>query len=232
MTEKKFQPLKPVRETRHAVHDIFNVEFRLLRKYMITYPILSLAVPFLLGLIFGGLLQADITWYLILCMTGFTLPLPFGLNMGIPSYVTIAICIPLQIFIIYAAVTWINSIKEYPRAEPYLKNMEKKFEPITNAVAGQGGIGLIGLMAVFTFIFGWIPIIIIHLVLNLTVGTTMKAAILGVLLAGLVYLAIFEGLATVIPYPFLIISVMMLLITVVGMGISKMLARRSKKSSN
>jgi hypothetical protein len=232
MADRKIQPLKPVRETRHAIHDIFNVEFRLLRKYMITYPILSLAVPFLIGLIFGGLLQADITWFLILCMTGFMLPLPFGLKMGIPSYVTIAICIPLQIFIIYAAVTWLSSIKEYPRAEPYLKKMEKKFEPITNVVAGQGGIGLIGFMAVFTFILGWIPIIIIHLVLNLKVGTTMKAAILGVLIAGLVYLAVFEGLLSVIPYPFLIITIMMVLITIVGMGIQKILARRSKKSSN
>jgi hypothetical protein len=231
MKERKFQPLKPARETRHAIHNIFNIEFRLLRKYMITYPILSLTIPFLIGLIFGGLLQADITWYLILCMTGFMLPLPFGLQMGIPSYVTIAICIPLQIFIIYAAVTWISSVKEYPRAEPYLKKLEKKFEPITNIVAGQGGIGLIGSMAVFTFILGWIPIIIIHLVLNLKVGTTMKAAILGVLIAGLVYLAVFEGLLSVIPYPFLIITVMMILITIVGMGIQKILARRSKKSN-
>ena len=86
MKERKFQPLKPVKDTRHAVHDIFNVEFGLLRKYMVTYPILTLAIPFLIGLLFGGLLQSDITWYLILCMTGFTLPLPFGLNMGIPSY--------------------------------------------------------------------------------------------------------------------------------------------------
>ena len=116
MKERKFQPLKPVKDTRYAIHDIFNVEFGLLRKYMVTYPILTLAIPFLIGLIFGGLLQANITWYIILCMTGFTLPLPFGLNMGIPSYVTIAICIPLQIFIIYAAVTWISSIKEYPLA--------------------------------------------------------------------------------------------------------------------
>ena len=229
MKERKFQPLKPVKDTRHAVHDIFNVEFGLLRKYMVTYPILTLAIPFLIGLIFGGLLQADITWYLILCMTGFTLPLPFGLNMGIPSYVTIAICIPLQIFIIYAAVTWISSIKEYPRAEPYLKNMEKKFESITNVVAAQRGFGLIGFMAMFTFILGWIPIIVIHLVLNLTVSTTMKAAILGVCIAGLVYLAMFEGFLSVIPYPFLIIAVMMLLITVVGMGIQKFLARKSKK---
>lgn len=229
MKERKFQPLKPVKDTRHAIHDIFNVEFGLLRKYMITYPILTLAIPFLIGLIFGGLLQADITWYIILCMTGFTLPLPFGLNMGIPSYVTIAICIPLQIFIIYAAVTWISSIKEYPRAEPYLKNMEKKFEPVTNAVAGQHGFGLIGFMALFTFILGWIPIIIIHLVLGLTVSTTMKAAILGVFIAGLVYLLIFEGFLAVLPYPFLIIAIMMGLITAVGMGIQKFLARRKSK---
>ena len=110
-----------------------------------------------------------------------------------------------------------------------MKNMEKKFEPVTNAVAGQHGFGLIGFMALFTFILGWIPIIIIHLVLALTVGTTMKAAILGVFIAGLVYLLIFEGFLAVLPYPFLIIAIMMGLITAVGMGIQKFLARRKSK---
>ena len=228
MKERKIQPLKPVRETRSAIHDIFNVEFRTLRKYMNSYPLIALAIPFLLGLIAGGLLKGEISRYLILCMTGFVLPLPFGLKMGIPSYVTIAIVVPLQIFIVYAAVTWLQSIRDYPRAEPYMKKMEKKFEPITKIVAGQGGFGLTGSMAIFTFILGWIPIVAVSFFLNLTIRTTMKAAIIGIALAGLIYLFSFEGFLTVLPYPFLVITIMMIIFTILGIVIQKVLGRRSK----
>ena len=201
--------MKRVRTARQGFHSMFSTEITSLRRFLDTYPLLTLGITFLIGTIVGGVLSAWPSQFVILAVLGgFGFANALGSTLGLPSYVSIGLVVPILAFTTYAGLRILHSIDQYDRVAPYLVGMRKKYGPIsTYIVAHAGAFGVIGIITVSTFLIGWWVTIIIAYLLDVKVSTAMKGTGIGLLIGAFVFWTSYEGLMHWLPNPLTITAI-------------------------
>lgn len=176
---------------------------------MDSYPLLTLGLTFLTGTIIGGLLSAWPSQFVILALLGgFSFAIPHGSSIGLPSYVSTGLVVPILAFTTYAGLRILHSIDQYDRVAPYLVSMRKKYGPIsTYLVTHAGAFGVIGIITLSTFLIGWWVTIIIAYLLDAKVSTAMKGTGVGLLIGAFFFWASYEGLMHWLPNPLIITAI-------------------------
>jgi len=201
--------MKSVRRTREGVYSMFAMEIVSLRLFLDTYPLLTLGLAFLIGVIVGGLLRAWPSEFVILALLGgFGFAIALGSTVGIPSYISIGLVVPILAFTTYAGLRVIYSIEEDPRVASYLASMRKKYGPTSTYLVNYIGVfGIVGVIALSTFLIGWWLTVVISYLLDVRVRTAMKGTCLGLLVGAIVFWGSYEGLMRWIPNPLIITAI-------------------------
>ena len=201
--------MKRVREARQGFYSMFSTEITALRQFLDSYPLLSLGITFLIGTIVGGLLSAWPSQFVILALLGgFGFANALGSTLGIPSYVSIGLVIPIIAFTTYAGLRILHSIEQYPRIAPYLVRMRRKYSPTSTYLVTHAGVfGIVGVIALSIFLIGWWVTIIIAYLLDVKVSTAMKGTGVGLLIGAFVSWASYQGLMRWIPNPLIITAI-------------------------
>jgi MFS family permease len=201
--------MERVRRARQEFHSTFSTEMISLRRFLDTYPLLALGITFLVGTIVGGLLSAWPSQFVILALLGgFSFAIALGSTLGIPSYVSIGLVVPILAFTTYAGLRILRSIDQYDRVAPYLMSMRKKYNPISTYLVTHAGVfGVIGIITISTFLIGWWVTIIIAYLLNVKVSTAMKGTGIGLLIGAFFFWVSYEGLMRWIPNPPIITAI-------------------------
>jgi len=189
-----------------------------LRRFLDAYPLLSVGLVFLIGVIVGGLLSAWPSQFVILTLLGgFGFAIALGSTLGIPSYVSIGFVVPILAFTTYAGLRILHSIENYARLAPYLLSVRKKYGPTSlYLVEHVGAFGVVGVIALSTFVIGWWVTIIVAYLLNTKVSTAMKGAGLGLVIGAFFFSASFEGLTRWIPDPRIITAITLIFFIVLA----------------
>ena len=198
-----------IRKARQAFYSTFSTEITSLRRFMNTYPLLTIGLTFLIGTIVGGLLSAWPSQFVILALLGgFGFAIALGSTLGLPSYVSIGLVVPILAFTTYAGLRILHSIDQYDRVAPHLASVRKKYGPIsTYLVTHAGAFGIVGVIAVSTFLIGWWVTIVIAYLLDVKVSTAMIGTAVGLLVGAFVFWASYEGLARWVPNPLIITAI-------------------------
>ena len=149
--------MQGIRNARQALYMTFSPEIVSLRRFLNAYPLLSIGAVFLIGVIVGGLLSAWPSQFVLLSLLGgFGLAIAHGSTIGLPSYVSVALAVPILAFATYAGLRVLRSVEQYPRTAPHLMRLKRKYLPISDyLLVHVGSIGITGILAFSTFLIGW-----------------------------------------------------------------------------
>ena len=76
-----------IRKSREVFYSIFSPEIESLRRFLDAYPLLTVGIVFLIGVIVGGLLRAWPSQFVLLYLLGgFGLAIANGSTIGLPGY--------------------------------------------------------------------------------------------------------------------------------------------------
>jgi len=207
-----------IRKVEQAFHSIFSPEIQSVRRFLDAYPLLSIGIVFLIGVIVGGLLRAWPSQFVILSLLGgFGLAIAQGATIGLPGYVSAALVVPILAFATYASLNVLRSIDQYSRAAPYLVRLKRKYLPISNYLLAHAGvIGITGVLAFSTFLIGWWVTVMIACLLNVKVSSTMEGTGVGLLVGAFVFWASYQGLLRWIPNPIIITAITLVVFFALG----------------
>jgi hypothetical protein len=198
-----------IRKTRQVFYSMFSPEMESLRGFLDAYPLLSIGIVFLIGVIVGGLIRAWPSQFVLLSLLGgFGLAIAQGSTIGLPTYVSVALVVPILAFATYASLRVLRSVEQYSRAAPYLTRLKRSYLPISNYLLAHAGvIGVTGVLAFSTFLIGWWVTVMIAYLLNVKVSSTMKGAAVGLVVGAFVFWASYQGLLRWIPNPIIITAI-------------------------
>ena len=207
-----------IRKGREAFYSIFSPEIESLRRFLDTYPLLTIGIVFLTGIVVGGLLRAWPSQFVLLSLLGgFGLAIANGSTIGLPGYVSVALVIPILAFATYASLRVLRSVEQYPRAAPHLFRLKRKYLPVSNYLLAHAGIvGITGVLAFSTFLIGWWVTVMIAYLLNVKVSSTMKGTGVGLGVGAFVFWASYQGLLRWIPNPIVITAVTLIVFSAIG----------------
>ena len=186
-----------------AFYSMVSPELELLRRFLDAHPLLSIGIVFLIGVIFGGLLRAWPSQFVLLSLLGgFGLAIAHGATIGLPAYVSVALVVPILAFATYATLSVLRSVEQYSRAAPYLTHLKRKYLPISSYLLARAGpIGITDVLAFSTFLIGWWVTVMMAYLLNARVSSTMKGTGVGLGVGAFVFWASYQGLLRWIPNP-------------------------------
>jgi hypothetical protein len=128
LSRKRLSILRYLSNIRDVFCAAFPIEVPYLRSFINKYPFLTLGIAFFFGLFFGGILRAKISQFVILSLLGgFAFAIPYGTRIGLPSFLSILLVIPIHAFTAYAAIRIIRAFEHYPKIEPYLTKFKDKY---------------------------------------------------------------------------------------------------------
>ena len=218
-----------IRKTRKAFYSTFSPEIESLRRFLDAYPLLTIGIVFLIGVIVGGLLKAWPSQFVLLSLLGgYGLAIVNGSAIGLPSYVSVALVVPILTFATYASLRVLRSVEHYPRAAPHLMRLKTKYLPISNYLLAHAGIvGISGVLAFSTFFIGWWVTVVIAYLLNVKVSSTMKGAGVGLVVGAFVSWVSYQGLLGWMPNPIVIIAITL----IVSSAICRIILHKAEQSS-
>jgi hypothetical protein len=218
-----------VRKVRLEVYSTFSPEIESLRKFLDAYPLLSIGIVFVFGVIVGGLLSAWPSQFVLLSLLGgFGLAIARGATIGLPGYVSVVLVVPILAFATYASLNVLRSVEQYSRAAPYLTRLKRKYLPISNYLLAHAGfIGITGILAFSTFLIGWWVTVMIAYLLNVKVSSTMRGTGVGLVVGALVFWASYQGLSQWMPNPITITA----LTLVIFFALGRLILRKAEQSS-
>lgn len=220
-------------DARNAFYSTFSVEINHLRTFMNEYPLLTLSLPFFLGLVVGGVLNATISQFVIISLVGgFPLARLYGLSIGLPVVVSNLLVVPVLLFASYATVRILWEIENYPRVAQYLTKVKKRYGPGARFLAVHAGkIGVGGALALCTFLIGWWVAVVLSYVLDVDVKTTMKASALGLLIGAGVSWVSYEGLIKWLPNPLVVTGVLIIIFAAIARVLGTVAKREAASKS-
>ncbi len=226
--------MERIRKARQAFNSTFSPEVESLRRFLNAYPFLTIGIMFLSGVIVGGLLSAWPSQFVLLALLGgFDLAIVHGSTIGLPSYVSVALVVPILAFATYASLRVLRSIEQYSRAAPHLMRLKKKYAPLSNYVLAHAGvIGISGVLAFSTFLVGWWVTVMIAYFLNLKVSTTMKGTGMGLVVGAFVFCASYQGLLRWVPNPFIITAITLIVFSAMARVMLHKVEHASQKLPN
>jgi len=207
-----------IRKVRRTVYSTFSPEIESLRKFLNAYPLLSIGIVFVVGVIAGGILSAWPSQFVLLSLVGgFGLAIAHGSTIGLPGYVSVALVVPILAFATYASLRVLRSVEQYSRAAPYLTRLKRKYLPISNYLLAHAGvIGITGVLAFSTFLIGWWVTVMIAYLLNVKVSSTMKGNGVGLVVGAFVFWTSYQGLLRWIPNPIIITGITLIVFFALG----------------
>ena len=208
--------MSSARKFSKSVYSMFALEIVSLRLFLDAYPLTALGLAFFLGIIIGGLLSAWPSQFVILALLGgFGLAIALGSTLGIPSYVSIGLVVPILAFTTYASLRILYSIDADPRVASYLLSVRKRYGPTSTYLVNHVGVfGIVGMIALSTFLIGWWLTVIISYLLAVRVDTAMKGTGIGLLVGAFIFWASYEGLARWIPNPLIVTAITVVIFSV------------------
>jgi hypothetical protein len=112
---------------------------------------------------------------------------------------------------------------------PYLLSVRRKYgSTSTYLTRHAGAFGVIGVIALSTFLIGWWVTVIVAYLLDVKVSTAMKGAGVGLLTGAFVFWASYEGLMQWVPNPMIVTAITL----VSSFGLAKIIAYKIGKSNN
>ena len=206
------------RKTQQVFYSTFSTEIDSVRKFFDTYPLLGVGIIFLSGVIVGGLLSAWPSQFVILALLGgYGLAIAQGSTIGLPSYLSAALVVPILAFATYASLRVLRSIEQYSRTAPHLARLKSKYYPLSNYLLVHAGpVGITGVLAFSTFLIGWWVTVMIAFLLNVKVASAMKGAGVGLAVGALVFWASYQGLSRLVPNPIAIAAITLILFFAMG----------------
>ena len=207
-----------IRKVRRAVYSTFSPEIESLRRFLDAYPLLSIGIVFVIGVIVGGLLSAWPSQFVLLSLLGgFGLAIARGSTIGLPGYVSAALVVPILAFATYASLSVLRLVEQYSRAAPYLTRLKRKYLPISNYLLSHSGfIGITGVLAFSTFLIGWWITVMIAYLLNVKVSSAMRGTGVGLVVGAFVFWASYQGLLRWIPNPVIITAITLIIFFALG----------------
>ena len=207
-----------IRKSGEAFYSIFSPEIESIRRFLDAYPLLTIGIVFLIGVIVGGLLRAWPSQFVLLSLLGgFGLAIANGSAIGLPSYVSVGLVVPILAFATYASLRVLRSVEQYPRAAPHLKRLKRKYSPVSNYLLAHAGVvGITGVLAFSTFLIGWWVTVMIAYFLNVKVSSTMKGTGVGLIVGAFVFWVSYEGLLRWMPNPIVITAVTLIVFSAIG----------------
>ena len=207
-----------IKKSRQVFYSIFSPEIESLRRFLDAYPLLTIGIVFLIGVIVGGLLKAWPSQFVLLSLLGgFGLAIANGSTIGLPDYVSVALVVPILAFATYASLRVLRSVEQYPRAAPHLMRLKRKYLPISNYLLAYAGIvGITGVLAFSTFLIGWWVTVMIAYFLNVNVSSTMKGTGVGLVVGAFVFWAAYQGLLRWLPNPVVITAITLIVFFAIG----------------
>ena len=207
-----------IRKIREAFYSIFSPEIESFRRFVDAYPLLTIGIVFLIGVIVGGLLRAWPSQFVLLSLLGgFGLAIANGSTIGLPGYVSVVLVVPILAFATYASLRVLRSVEQYSRAAPHLMRLKRKYLPISNYLLAHAGfIGITGILAFSTFFIGWWVTVMIAYLLNTRVSSTMKGTGIGLVVGAVVFWTSYEGLLRWLPNPIIITAITLIIFFALG----------------
>jgi hypothetical protein len=207
-----------IERVRQILYSVFSPEIELLRRFLDTYPLLSVGIIFLSGVIVGGLLSTWPSQFVLLALLGgYGLAIAQGSIIGLPSYLSAALVVPILAFATYASLGVLRSIDQYPRTARHLTRLKSKYYPISNyLLAHAGPIGITGILAFSTFLVGWWVTVMIAYLLNVEVSSTMKGTTIGLAVGAFVFWVSFQGMSRWLPNPIMISAFILIVFFAMG----------------
>jgi len=207
-----------IQRARQMLYSVFSPEIELLCRFLDAYPLLSVGIIFLGGVIVGGLLSAWPSQFVLLALLGgYGLAIAQGSIIGLPSYLSAALVVPILAFATYASLTVLRSIEQYSRSARHLTRLKSKYYPISNyLLAHAGPIGITGVLAFSTFLVGWWVTVMIAYLLNVEVSSTMKGTGVGLAVGAFVFWASYQGMSRWMPNPIMISAIILIAFFAIG----------------
>ena len=218
-----------IRKSREAFYSVFSPEIESLRRFLDAYPLLTIGIVFLLGVIVGGLLKAWPSQFVLLSLLGgFGLAIANGSAIGLPGYVSVALVVGILAFATYASLRVLRSVEQYSRAAQHLVRLKRKYLPISNYLLAHAGVvGITGILAFSTFLLGWWVTVMIAYLLNVKVSSTMKGTGVGLVVGAFVSWVSYQGLLGWIPNPIVIIAITLIISSAIG----RMIIHKAEQAS-
>jgi hypothetical protein len=218
-----------IRKSREKFYLIFAPEIESFRRFLYGYPFLTIGIVFLIGVIVGGLLRAWPSQFVLLSLlAGFGLAIANGSTIGLPSYVSVALVVPILAFATYASLRVLRSVEQYPRAAPHLMRLKKKYLPISNYLLAHARIvGITGVLAFSTLLVGWWVTVMIAYLLNVKVSSTMKGTGVGLVVGAVVFWVSYQGLLRWMPNPIVITAITLIVFSAIG----RIIIHKAERSS-
>jgi hypothetical protein len=211
---------------------IFSVEAAYLKSIMEGHSTLALSIAFFCGLIMGGILATPISHFVLIAIIGgFAFAILYGHSVGLPTFLSCFLVVLINALTAYATLKIMRIIERYPRVKPYLEKLRGKYEDEAMFLFKHAGKHLMGVLALFTFLFGWWAAVVFAYILNIDAPTAMKASVLGLLFGAGVSWATYEGLIKIVLNPILAVVVTIIIFGVVVKIVSKMAENERNNAS-
>jgi hypothetical protein len=171
-----------------------------------------------MGVIVGGLVSAWPSQFVLLSLLGgFGLAIVHGSTIGLPSFVSVGLVVPILAFASYASLRVLHSLGQYSLTAPYLLRIKERYDPLSKyLLAHTSIIGITGILAFSTFFIGWWVSVVIAYLLNVRVSSTMRGVGVGLGVGAFVSWASYQGLLRWIPNPVIITAITLIVFSAMG----------------
>jgi hypothetical protein len=214
-----------------SLRDTFSGEIEAIRILLARYPFFSVGLAFMIGLVFGGILQARASQFTILSLLGgFPLAIVYGHSQGIPTVLSMFSVIAIDGFVSYALLKLLRILDESPRIQPYLDKIKVRYSDSSKFfMTYSGRLGVQGALAVCTFLIGWWIAVIIAYLMDLDTKTAMVSILTGLLAGGLLSWSIYEGFVRLIPDPAIVVLIFLIAFLLAGFIFGRFFRRIGKE---
>jgi hypothetical protein len=179
-------------------------------------PILVIILFFLAALTFGGALGTGLAVFTILALVGgFTLPMMYGVRIGLAPHESVILCLGIFTFISYSSLSILVSLEKYSSAERYLRILKKRFRPVYRFLTVRAGrLGTFGILTLTTFLVGWWLAVILAFIAVLEIPYAMTGIFVGLAGGGLLAWGLYFGIGRVFSNPLVLGGIL------VGIGLA------------
>lgn len=201
-----------------SLRESFSGEIEIVRNILAKHPFFSVGLAFVIGLIFGGILQARASHFTILSLLGgFPLAIVYGHSQGMPTALSMFSVIAIDGFVSYALLKLMHILDESPRIQPYLDKIKVRYSDSSRLfMTYSGRLGVQGTLAVCTFLIGWWIAVIIAYLMDIDTKTSMIGIFTGLLAGGLLSWSIYEGFVRLIPDPAILVLIFLVVFILAG----------------
>ena len=228
---KSGQSRKEATSLTGLLRETFSGEIEAIRSLLATHPFFSVGLAFIVGLVFGGILQARVSQFTILSLLGgFPLAIVYGHSQGIPTLLSMFSVIAIDGFVSYALLKLMRILDESPRIQPYLDKIKVRYGGSSRLfMTYSGRLGVQGALAVCTFLIGWWIAVIIAYLMDLDTKTAMVGIFIGLLAGGLLSWSIYEGFVRLIPDPAIVVLIFLIAFLLAGFVVGRFFRRIGKE---